>query len=40
MEGFAEIITDFFNSIGQIRSFGDVRFNVRFARKRTRLADL
>jgi hypothetical protein len=23
MEGLAEIITDFFNSIGQTRSFGD-----------------
>jgi hypothetical protein len=24
MEGLAEIITEFFNSIGQTRSFGDV----------------
>jgi hypothetical protein len=24
MEGLAEIITDFFNSIGQTQSFGDV----------------
>jgi hypothetical protein len=26
--------------VGQIRSFRDVRLNVRFTRKRTRLADL
>jgi hypothetical protein len=40
MEGLAEIITDFFNSIGQTRSCGHVGSNVRFARKRTRLGDL
>jgi hypothetical protein len=37
MEALTEIISDFFNSIGQPRSFGDVGFDVRFARKWTRL---
>jgi hypothetical protein len=35
MEGLPEIISNFFNSIGQNPSFGDVGFNVRFARERT-----
>ena len=31
---------EFLHSQGQYQSFGDVRLNVRFARKRTRLGDL
>jgi hypothetical protein len=38
MDGLAEIISDFFNGIGQTRSCG-YRLNVRFARKRTWLDD-